>query len=220
MPPWSYSSLTAFETCPRKFYHTKVAKTVKEPPTEHTAHGIEVHKAFEDSVNLGAPMPEKYAQWQPIALKLQQTPGEKLAELEIALDRQFRPVEWKDPDAWCRGIVDVVVEKDDAALAGDWKTGRRKPDSTQLMLFAALLMHAREHLKKVTTAFFWLKENKVDKSAYTRENLPTIWQEFMPRVKRLERAYEDDSWAPKPSGLCNGWCPVGRDKCEFWKPKK
>lgn len=29
---WTYSHLEAFETCPRKFYHTKVLHDVDEPP--------------------------------------------------------------------------------------------------------------------------------------------------------------------------------------------
>lgn len=30
---WSYSALTSFETCPHRHYETKIAKTIKEPPT-------------------------------------------------------------------------------------------------------------------------------------------------------------------------------------------
>ena len=32
------------------------------------------------------------------------------------------------------------------------------------------------------------------------------------------QAFKTDTWQPRPSGLCNGWCPV--KTCEFWQPKR
>ena len=40
-----------------------------------------------------------------------------------------------------------------------------------------------------------------------------IWQGFVPRVAKLESAYERDKWPAKTSGLCKAWCPVL--SCEF-----
>lgn len=220
MPPWSYSGLTAFESCPRKYFHLKVERSVVEPSSEHATHGVAVHQALEYAVAGTAPLPEKYLEWLPLVQKLIDAPGEKLVELEIALDKDFKPVEWQSPSAWCRGIVDVVVDSGAAAVACDYKTGRRKPESTQLMLFAALLLHSRPKLERVMTAFLWLKDNRADRATYNRADLPSIWREFLPRVARMERAYKTNEWPPRPSGLCNGWCPVGRDKCEFWNPKR
>ena len=214
-PAWSYSSLTAFETCSRRYYLTRVAKVVKEPQTEATLHGNEVHKAFEDSVVKQQPMPDKYKEWQPIALKLQTAKGKREAELKLAINKSFQPVSWFDKSAWCRGIVDVVVENGVKAWAGDYKTGKRKPESTQLMLFAALLMHHKPYLEKVTTSFVWLKDKKIDTERFERGSIGNIWQEFMPRVQRMEIAYEKDKWVPNPSGLCKNWCPVGKKNCDF-----
>jgi hypothetical protein len=213
IPPWSYSSLTKYETCPRQYHVVKVLKLVREPPTIHTDWGIEVHKAFEDGIDENKPLPDSMAQWQPVLLKFQNTPGEKFTEMEIALDRNFKPVEWASPEAWARGIGDVVVEQGSTAISGDWKTGKRKPESTQLMMFAALLMHARPHIERVKTAFVWLKEKKIDKALYTKDDLPSIWKEFIPRVAKLESSYEKDKWVPRPSGLCKNYCAV--TSCEF-----
>lgn len=220
MPAWSYSSLTNFETCGRKYYLTKVAKTVVEPPFEAATHGVDVHKAFEDAVVKQQPLPEKYSEWQPIAFKLQTAKGQRHAELQLAINKAFHPVPWRAKDAWCRGIVDVVVENGNKALALDYKTGRRKPDSTQLMLFAALLLHHKLYVDIITTGFLWLKDRAIDQAKYGRDDLGLIWQEFMPRVQRMQAAFEKDKWVPRPSGLCNGWCPVGKSNCEFWRPKR
>ena len=68
---------------------------------------------------------------------------------------------------------------------------------------------------KVVTGFIWLKTSEFDKEVFTREQLPEIWSEFMPRLARVAIAYDQDKWTPKPSGLCKKWCPVGRQLCEF-----
>jgi len=220
MPPWSYSSLSAFETCPRQYHLVKVVKKVKEPPAAYQQWGIEVHKAFEDGLVENKPLPDKMAEWQPILTKFQLAPGKKEAELKMALDRNFKPVDWWDKSAWARGIGDVVLENGDKAFSGDYKTGKRKPGSSQLKLFAALLMQAREYLQEVKTSFIWLPIKKLDTERFTRDDLGDIWKDFIPRTVQMEKAFAADKWMPKPSGLCNGWCPVGRDNCEYWKPKR
>ena len=70
MPPVSHSGLSKFETCPRQYYLTKVAKTVVEPATVHTDWGNVVHKALEDRIMRGTPLPEGMDQYEPIVLKL------------------------------------------------------------------------------------------------------------------------------------------------------
>ena len=219
MPAWSYSSLNNYETCPRKYYLTRVAKKIIEPQGEAAKYGDDVHKALELSVVNQQPLPDKYSTWQPIASKVMSAKGKRSAELKLAINKSFQPVSWFDKTAWCRGIVDIVVENNVKAWAGDWKTGKRKPESTQLMLFAGLLFHHKPYLEHVTTSFIWLKDSKIDTEKFDRGSIGNIWQEFMPRVQRMQASYENDKWVPKPSGLC-GWCPVGKDNCEFWRERR
>lgn len=213
MPAWSYSSLTAFETCPRRYYLTRVTKQVVEPQTEATTHGNAAHKAFEISVEKKVPLPQGYEAWQPIVEKIQRVSAKRETELKIALNKDLKPVSWFDKSAWCRGIIDLNVENGTKALALDYKTGKRKAESTQLMLFAGLLMHAKPHIERVRTAYLWLKDRKIDSSVFNRHSLSEIWGEFVPRVQRMEAAYEKEKWQPQPSGLCKAWCPC--TGCEF-----
>ena len=164
-----------------------------------------MHTAFEDFVKKGDALPDGMTQWQPLADKLARLPGEKLTEYKFALDKDFKPTEWKQ--SWSRGIADLVVIKDDKAVVADYKTGRRKP-TEQLDLYACYAFAHYPEVKTVTTAFIWLKEKKIDKQAIQREEVPVIWQKLLPRVRKLESAYERDSWPERPSGLCKGWCPV------------
>lgn len=213
--PWSYSQLAAFETCPKRFELTRVSKKVVEPQTEATVWGNQVHKALELFAKEGKPMPPDLKKYERYVKKIQSYEGKRVVEERVALDRNFRPTKWMAKDVWVRGIIDIGVVGSEKAYLLDWKTGKRRPDSDQLMLFAALAFAMYPWIDKVTTGFIWLKTSEFDKEVFTRDQLPEIWNVFMPRLQRLAIAYEDNKWTPKPSGLCKNWCPVGRNNCEF-----
>ena len=87
------------------------------------------------------------------------------------------------------------------------------------MLFVGFGFIAYPQVKVIDTAFLWLPDKKVDRETFKREDAADIWGTFLPRVKRMEMAYNEgpDAHPKKPSGLC-GWCPV--KDCEFWKPRR
>jgi predicted RecB family nuclease len=215
IPAWTYSQLDKFETCPRQFYHVRVKKDFPEPPTEATIWGERVHKALELRVKEGTPLPEGMTQWEGIANKFAGLAGEKYCELQMAVDRNFQPADWNN--AWSRGIADLLIVNGDKAAVFDHKTGRRKP-TEQLMLYAGYTFAMFPDVEYVTTGFVWLKDKKIDKQEFTREQVSEIWLEFLPRVRKLEMAYEKDNWPCRPSGLCHGWCPA--KSCEFYRSKK
>lgn len=213
MKAWSYSSLTDFEGCPRRYHLIRDLKVVPFQETEATRHGNEVHKALELRLKDKTPLPDAYADYEPIAAKLDK-PG-VFTEQQIALTRNLKPCGWWDKEAWVRGIIDVGVKAKSTVLLADYKTGKVKPDSSQLDLFAALKMQEDPSVQKAKTMFIWLKFNKTTTANVHRDDLPTIWEGFIQRVQRLENAYDKDKWVPRPSGLCKQWCPVGKKHCEF-----
>lgn len=215
IPPWSYSSLTKYETCPRQYRHLRVLKDVVDPPTEHTRWGNEVHQALEHRVVNKKPLPEGMQQWERIAAKFDNPQGRVFTETKFALTRNLTPCAWTAETCWVRGIIDVGVDAGPRVLLADWKTGKVKHDTDQLKLFAALYMQAKPYVEQVKTAFIWLAHNKLTKEHYTREHLPDIWEDFIMRSERLKAAFERDKWPAKPSGLCKNWCPVPFSKCEF-----
>lgn len=210
----SYTALTGFETCPLRFYLTRVSKEVVEPQGEALVWGNTVHKALENRLRHGAQLPKTLEGYEPLVKKIEDKPGQLLVEEAIALDRNFQPVGWWDKTAWVRGKLDVGKLGSTKAAVFDWKTGTRKPDNDQLTLFAGLVFAVHPVVEQVTTGFIWLKDNKFDTKMFTREQVPEIWAEFLPRMQRLERAHETGKWPAKPSGLCRQWCPVGRARCE------
>ena len=210
---WSYSALTSFETCPRRHYEIKVAKSVTEPESEQLRWGNQVHKALELRAKDNKPLPTGMDQWEGLMAKLVAAPGWTMTESQFALTKDFKSTHWFSQDVWLRCIVDFGKLNGLSVLALDYKTGKIKHDMDQLKLFAAVLMKVYPEIQKVVTGYVWLKDKKVTKEIFTRAQEADIWNAFIPRVSRLQQAHETDKWPEKPSGLCRAWCPV--TACQF-----
>lgn len=212
--PWSYSSLTAYEQCPRRFYLTRIAKEVVEPQTEATQMGNEVHRALERYVGDVEALPAKYAQYKPLADSVRMAKGDKLLEYKFGLTEALQPCGFFDGNVWARGVLDVCIVRDKAALVLDWKTGSRKPDSDQLRMFAGAALSLWPHVQAVKTGYVWLKEGRLDTQTFTPDDKQPIFREFAIRVHRMAESERNDNWPARPSGLCREWCPVGRRLCD------
>lgn len=208
---WSISSLKSFETCPRRYYEMSVAKNFQEKPSDAMAHGNEVHKAFEHRIKDGKPFPVGMRQYEPIAAAFTKQKGEKLVEQKLALSEVFSPTTWFGKNVWVRAVVDFALMHDEKAVIVDWKTGKVKEDFDQLALMSAVMFNQAEELEQISAMFIWLQEDwpkNVTSVTYTREELPGIWDRFIPRVEAYQKAHVESDFPPKPSGLCRQWCPV------------
>jgi hypothetical protein len=219
VPPWSFSVVDSFETCPEKYNAAKVARTFPDQQNEFSIWGNRVHKALEERLSQKKPLPEGMQQWEDIASIFDNPGGTLLVEHRYALNRQFGTAKWTD--SWTRGIIDVGVvrAKKKRAKIYDWKTGKRKL-TWQLKLSAAVFLHSFPYIDEVETAFVWLSPGMegMDAETFTRDDLPMIWEEILPKVLRWENAYLTNKWEKRPSGLCNGWC--SNKVCPFHKPRK
>lgn len=213
--PWSYSSLQQYETCPRRFYLTRIAKVIEEPQTESTTEGRRVHEAMEHAVSGKKPLPEVYSKYQPIVDKLRATPGVKQLEYKFALTNTLQPCDYWDSAVWVRGVLDVGIVRKNEAIILDYKTGKRKLDVDQLRLFALAGLSLWPQVETVKTGYIWLQQGgKLDREVLTRDQKVEIHQDFAMRVHRMVLSEEKNDWPPRPSGLCREWCPVGRALCE------
>ena len=212
---WSYSSLTAYETCPRRYKLTRVTKEVVEPQTDATLHGNEVHKALELALRNEAALPPKYKHYIPIVDKIKSADGKKLAEHKWAVNTRLQPVPFMSKDAWARGIFDVAILQQKGGIVLDYKTGKPKPDHDQLKLFAAAAFAHWPFMENVKTGYLWLAYNRTERSDFNQSEAPLIWQEFLPRVNRLDKSLAGGDFPARPSGLCAKWCPVPNKLCEY-----
>lgn len=212
---WSYSALNAFETCPRQYHEMRVLKRWPDPPGEAQQFGTLVHSYLEDRFKKGKDLPVFLKHIEPIVSKLETTKGEVQSEYKLALNPQFKPVEFFAKDAWVRAVGDVIKIHEDRSLQLDWKTGKRRDGDDQLKLQAAVSFATFSQLQTISVVYAWIKDKSTTVRTFKREDVPKIWQEFLPRVKRMEIARETGEYPPKPSGLCRQWCKV--QTCEFFE---
>lgn len=207
---WSYSRLTNYETCPKKFWHTSVRKDVKEAEGEAMRYGKLVHKALELRVGKGTPLPLNLQHLEKYAKRLSDSEGEKLTEQQLAIDNMFNPSDWFSKKTWCRAILDLAIIKDTHAIVFDYKTGKIKDDFTQLKLAGVMLMLHKPELQTIELCYLWTKDKKLTRAdnLLRREDIKLVISDLMPRIKKYESAHRKESFPARPGWLCKKYCPV------------
>lgn len=214
----SYSSIKMYDNCPKRYFHQRIEKSVKDEGSAVTMYGERIHKALEDRLSEArAELGREAASYEPLckSIELLADGGILTVEEEMTLNVDLEPTGWWDKDAWMRSKIDVLVRKGPKAVMFDWKTGKRRPDFDQLELFALQVFKHYPEVQEVKTTFVWLKEMKMDHETYTRNHESSLWTKLLTKVQRIEASAEHDNWPAKPSGLC-GWCPC-KGFCEFAK---
>lgn len=217
--PWSPSGLKGFETCARQFHALRVTKTATDTPGAAAQFGVYGHKAFEDAVRDGTPLPVDLKNYGPNIDRIRALPGEKFAELKLAVREDWTPTGFDEPDAWHRGIIDLLVL--DGARAGiiDYKFGKPHRDMSQLLANATTVFAAHPAVKVIDTRYWWIaKGGHTTPLRVHRGDLPAVQAKFRSRVARIDTAFARDIWPPTPSGLCKNYCTVF--SCEFNGRKK
>ena len=207
---WSYSQLSQFETCPYQWASERYYRTTVRKDTEATLWGSRVHKQHEDYVNSCgvSEKPEMGLLYSNALVAAKQKGLEVVCEMQLAIDRNLKPVAWSE--GWGRGVVDVTIIQGKVARIWDWKTGRMKEDLTQLLIFCAFLAQHRQDIDEFQAEFVWLKDNvkKGMPKPVTRKELLPIWKDILTRVRRMETAVAEETFPKKQSGLCGKWCEV------------
>lgn len=209
---WSYSSIKTFEQCPKKYYHLKVLKDVKDTGSEATLYGQQVHTAAEEYIKNGIEIPDKFAYMRQVIEHLGAREGEKHTELRMGLkktDGVYEACGFFDGDVWWRGIADLVIIDGDTAYSVDYKTSKnaKYADVKQLDLVAGALFVYFPQVDKVRSALIFLVSNEVIKKDHYREHMDKYLSTFNPQLDRLEMAEKTDVWNAVTGPLCR-FCPV------------
>lgn len=223
--PWSHSALSDFKNCPKAYYHKRIAKDVVDPPNEAGVWGDYVHKEFEKYLkgwrttgSEDVKLPADLEMYRDYLDRLAGLSGEMHVECRYAITKELKPCDFFAKDVWCRAIIDVLHIDGERAHVLDHKTGKRKMDTRQLKLCALLVFIHHPDVKVIKVGYAWLKDHASDYEHYVRTGMEEMWSEFVPDLTAYSYAAKNMLFGPRPSGLCNGWCPV--TMCEYWKPKR
>ena len=207
---WSYSSISLFMQCPRKYFRMRVVKDIVEPPQQHLIYGPEVHKAAEDYAAEGTPIPDKYAFIQPYLDTVLSVTGDKYYEHEMGLTKQFEPCAFRDDNVWFRGIADLLIVNDTTARIIDYKTSKssRYADKKQLELLSLLTFKHFPHVESIKASLLFLVCKDLVPAEFKEDQQHDCWQKWVVETNQLESAMITDVWNPRPNFTCRGWCPV------------
>ena len=209
---WSYSSLKTFEQCPKKYYHLRVVKDVKDEGSEATVYGQEVHKAAEDYIKHGIPIPKKFEYVADVVESFNQIEGEKHCELKLGVRRTptgYEPCGFFDKDVWWRGIGDLVIVNGTLAFSVDYKTSKnaKYADMKQLDILAAALFTHFPQVERIKSALAFVVSNEFIHKEHKIELRDSYFSTFDEGLDRLAAAQESGVWNANTGPLCR-FCPV------------
>lgn len=214
-PPWSFSSMSCFITCPRKYHWEYILKN-KGPVSAEMAEGTKVHKIFEDYV--ARRIPELPTNLDTCAAKLKDLrdrPGLVRVERKYGISVKLIPCDFFGKGVWHRGVIDYENVQSKRHHLVDYKTGKMKPKPLQLQMN---MVHAfAEGAKEVTAEFYWTKHNVSTplRMIHPNEAMGVI-HKLKPDLRQYVEAHQEDIWQPRQNGLCRGYC--GCTGCEYWEP--
>jgi len=209
---WSYSGMKKFETCPRQYYHIKVLKEYDEPPTDATTYGKEFHEAAEFYIKDGTPLPPQFAFAKDVLDKLNAIEGDKLCEYEMGLTENLEPCKFDSPNAWWRGVADLVIVNHDTGVARvvDYKTGKnaKYADKGQLELMSLAAFKHFPLVERVKAGLLFVISKDFVTAEYSLKDESELWQKWLTSFNRLKASHDSDVWNARPSGLCKKHCVV------------
>jgi hypothetical protein len=219
---WSYSSIKTFQQCPKKYYHLKVAKDVKDEGSEATIYGQELHKAAEDYIQTDTPLPPQFGFMQELLDSLKKIPGEKHCELKLGIakrDGKYVACDFFAKDVWWRGIADLVIINGDTAYSVDYKTSKnaKYADTKQLDLVASALFTHFPQLKTIKSGLLFVISKDFIKKDHNSDFRTAYIEHFSFDLMRIETATKTGTWNAVSGPLC-GYCPV--KTCHNYKERR
>lgn len=235
----SWSRLSTYMQCPRKFKLSYIDKVFKEDEKSiHLIKGEQLHKQMEEYVEaisgrgtmpLGFSPEVKGA--LPYVDRIKDTYASLHAEAQIAADIKWQPTEWFGRDTAWRAIWDCTALRPDTCLILDWKSGKvypydqRNADGSfkfgQLHLSALMGLHRWPALGMIDTAYVYLEHKVIQRIRVSREPgqvdakgeaVPHMAETQLYFDQQFERVQMEKAWAPQANENCK-WCPATKAQC-------
>jgi len=204
---WSYSRLTTFESCPRKYYHLNIIKDVKDKPNKWAIEGSRVHNALDSRLKKKTPLPNNLKHLEEMAINIENGPGELHTEKRLAFDKDFNSCGWMASNVYVRGIMDVMRIIDDKAWIGDYKTGKWDSNVGQLQLQSIMTFFLNKQINTIKSCFIWLKDMRMDTITINREDVENLKNHFVSRANKIKDAADNNNWIATENEYCK-YCPV------------
>ena len=229
----SWSRLSDYRQCPRKFY-LKFLEKAFPPDGEKSIHlikGEELHKQLEEYVlaqNGHGPMPIGFSppvkQTLPLVDKFFSGGYTVHPEAQVSAGRDWKPLEWFDKKTMYRAIWDLIALKPQTVFIGDYKSGKVY-DYThkfgQLDLSGVMALERWSDASEVHCAYIYIEHKITQRIRIVRDKdqVQGPQDKLHSDVKthfesEFERVQEEKEWKPTPNEFCK-WCPATKSQCQF-----
>lgn len=213
--PYSYSRLSTYETCPRRFKYQYIEK-VKQGDIDRSAliRGSAIHKLFEEYPK--APKEGKFVKDFSKALESDSVKvfkehisesGKSFREFAFGLTPDFEPCTYSSKQALFRGKVDLGYVDNNILHLVDFKTGKAKDlkyqDFDQLLLYSIYFFQKYSNVQEINVSYVYVDHDVTNSLTFNRENLEVFKAHFKSIVYLIEG---DKEYNPKKSRLCD-YCP-------------
>lgn len=209
---WSYSSLSTYKQCPRKWYYSYILNL----PWESSAamsRGTRMHTMAEDFVTGKVDfVPSEIKRIGP-SLQMFKSIGAKAEEVWL-LDKDWKPTDDLS-QAWIKAIIDVHYVQDGLLFVKDYKSGQMYDDHrNQLELYGLIGLVRYPDVKRVETSALYMDTGHEGmECSIIRAMLPKMIDKWHGEAETM---MSDETYDPRP-GNCK-WCPYAKTKggpCEY-----
>lgn len=217
----SWSRLSDFQSCPRKFYLKYIEKAFKpEEKSIHLIKGEQLHKQLENYVvakNGGGEMPPGFSpnvqETLPFVDKLFASFSQVHPEAQVAADVKWGPQEWFGANVAWRAIWDVIAINSDQIFIGDYKSGRVYDYGSsygQLHLSAVMALN-RYNVDKVHVAYIYIEHKKITKFTVSQNERSQVQAHF---DEWYDKVNAEKDFKATPNEYCK-YCPANKAQCQF-----
>lgn len=221
----SWSRLSTYMQCPRKFQLSYISKSFREEEKSiHLVKGEQLHKQMEDYIlarNGAATMPLGFSaevkQSLPYVDKLYTLFDAIHPEAQVAADINWKACEWFAKETAWRAIWDASALSANKCFLADWKSGKVYPYGEgfgQLHLSSVIALERWEALPEVTSAYVYLEHKVVTPIKLTREKTDQLDSRGKPVPHLAEVKTYFEQWFEKVQ-MEKAWEPIANDNCRY-----
>lgn len=208
--PYSYSKISTYNQCNRKFKYNFIDKAPKSK-TDITAllKGGAVHSILENYPNSST---HKYApKYNYVAENFLKTELAKkyllvnsTREFYFGLTPSLTPTKYSDKSAIFRGSVDYICIIDGILNLIDWKTGKSKEekyqDFDQLLFYAIYFFSTYPNIDKIRISYVYVEHDHENDIVLDRKYLDNYTNQLLSNINKIET---EEIFEKSKSYLCN-----------------
>ena len=222
----SYSRLSDYRQCPLKFKLKYIIKAPNfqmkdEDKSPALVRGGNIHKQLEKYLiklragenGIPASTLEEVEKTKPLIQSLMRT-YDLHPELQLAIDKDFKQVDWFSKEAWFRVIYDLVGFGPDL-YNGDYKTGKltdyegtlENPGQLHLSGMVALNVWPKFDVSK--NRYIYVDHKKIISCDLTQDDAKIVKEALMHEHNMVNT---DTQHCAKSNRFC-GWCDATKEQC-------